>query len=434
MYALHLQLNSLFLLPFSSLTLYLISLLAFSASLISDHRISGDIFDRLKCEFHPQKMLVHKLRNSFGSHFNSGRNINLVLEFLEKKCLQMGEKEFSNALLLEDSGSSLRTIVGSICNFPMDQCVALLLNHLGNTVFKPKKLVPENEKKLDRESLCDVNPISKWTSKNLNKHEKNKARRHVITPAFSRFKPKVIFKHNVQNQDHSKDEKTDRFKKDANSGQQSRATIDPFAINKPRIRFDQKSSTKFSKNKRVSQDFQTKMQLSISMPSNVKPKVLKPNSNSDRGKENLKILDDGSVCGSSGPAVNTSKVCCRSKRLSHSFLSNKFSPKKKNLAKSVDGNFKRHKIDEDFSVICKAQDVITFKAYLKLTGKLIESSWNQLSCIIFSTVKTCIDFMWKVLMRFQSMAYRFFLKTYRIIIVTSAMIYVYHILMNYVLN
>jgi len=97
-------------------------------------------------------------------------------------------------------------------------------------------------------------------------------------------------------------------------------------------------------------------------------------------------------------------------------------------------NAKRKLKTIDENLLCQKMNDITFAQYLHLTSTFICNYRNRFKNFVVSTVRQCAQRIRGYACRLSSLVLRFFIKTHRIIVVTSAMIFFYHLVMNYILK
>ena len=128
---------------------------------------------------------------------------------------------------------------------------------------------------------------------------------------------------------------------------------------------------------------------------------------------------------------NSSHDLCESRNFPIVFPPNKF--KKTKLFSKIRSKINQPPSSKNPEFLCQMQD-ISFDEYVKLTTDFVSNIFHKFFCFVCSLMDQCYYKIMNLAGRVCSLLLRFFVKTHRIIVVTSAMIFLYHLTMNYILH
>ena len=383
-------------------------------------------FKQEKCDFSHNKSLISKLQaENFADEFISKLKIARFLQFVEKKCHQFGPEVFPTPL--HDENTQLQSMLSKIYGLSAVKWFEAIFQHMDPRSAKSTSSFQKSSRQ----------------SKQLNanwKSYKTVPENYLV----NKLEPSSIHK-NV------KDELI------------SRITFPSSCANKPQDPFSKVKTSKFIKSFRRSVNLSvsnrtiwrlpTVPQRRKSLPGHRLAKKsqkldhLRPNHHNVQASTSRKVTatEKQRRLGSSKwendrvrfqfhkMPKNSNDSICRSKtvpfvnpfsKFKKPPTSNKLHSKKN--AKGKSPTFKNH-------ISCRIQNEITFTQYLELTSNFVSSLSAKFKSLVLTSMKQTAHIILDLACRFSSSLSRFFIKTHRIIVVTSAMIFFYHVTMNYVM-
>ena len=397
-------------------------------------------FKQEKCDFSRNKSLISKLQaENFADEFISKLKIARFLQFVEKKCHQFGPEVFPTQL--HDENTQLQSMLSKIYGLSTVKGFEAIFQHMDprsakstssfqessrqskqlNANWKSYKTVPENYL------------VNKLEPSSTHKNVKDEFNSRITFPSSCANKPRDPFS-KVKTSKFIKS-----FRRSVNLSVSNR-TIWRLPTVPQRRKRKKPTTNRFSRFRkplpghRLAKKSQ-KFDHLRSNHQNVKASTSRKVTATEKQRRlgSSKWENDRVRFQFHKMPKNSNDSICRSKRVpfvnpfskfKKPFTSNKLHSKKN--AKGKSPTFKNH-------ISCRIQNEITFTQYLELTSNFVSSLLAKFKSLVLTSMKQTAHIILDLACRSSSSLSRFFIKTHRIIVVTSALIFFYHVTMNYVM-